>query len=133
MNNKIEVIGGGNWATAIVKMLCNNCMDIGWWMRDKEQVHHILKYGHNPKYLTGAELDSDNIKPSTDLKDVIGCAEILIVETPSAFIHDKFKGMDLKGKKIVSAVKGIIPQTNEIPADYYQNSSSLNLDDFAII
>ncbi len=133
MDSKIAVIGGGSWATAIIKMLSNNCKDIGWWMRDESQVQHILTYGHNPKYLTSAEFHLDKIKPSSNLEQIIAMADILIIATPSAFIHDTFNGVNLKGKRIVSAVKGIIPQTNEIPADYFQNNYGLKLDDFAII
>lgn len=133
MKHKIAVIGGGSWATAIVKMLCNNCEQVGWWLRDENQVKHIQTYGHNPKYLTSAELDKNIVKVSSNLKEVVGNADIIIVATPSAFIHDTFENIDLEGKKIVSAVKGIIPQTNEIPADYFQNNFGLDLNDFAII
>lgn len=133
MNSKIAVIGGGSWATAIVKMLCNNLENVGWWLRDGEQVEHIVKYGHNPKYLTSAEFDKKKVNPSSNILDVITAADVLIIATPSAFIHDTFTNVNLDGKKIVSAVKGIIPQTNEIPADYFQNNFGLDINNFAII
>lgn len=133
MNSKFAVIGGGSWATAIIKMLSNNCQEIGWWMRDDNQVKHIEEFGHNPKYLRSAEFDVDRIKVSTNLQEIIDQADILIIATPSAFIHDTLNGKNLTGKKIVSAVKGIIPQRNEIPADYFQNVFNVELSNFAII
>ena len=30
---KIAVLGGGSWATAIVKMLSENLNTVGWYMR----------------------------------------------------------------------------------------------------
>jgi glycerol-3-phosphate dehydrogenase (NAD(P)+) len=133
MNSRFAVIGGGSWATAIIKMLCNNCDEIGWWMRDEDQVSHITEFGHNPKYLASAEFDEKRVKASTNLQEIIDWADTLIIATPSAFIHDTFIGKKIQGKNIVSAVKGIIPQTNEIPADYFQNNFELDLSDFAII
>ena len=55
---RIAVIGGGSWATAIVKLLCNNQEKVNWWMRSEESVAHILHYKHNPKYLQSIEFDS---------------------------------------------------------------------------
>jgi len=29
---KLAVVGGGSWATALVKLFCNNLSTVGWWM-----------------------------------------------------------------------------------------------------
>ena len=48
----VSVIGGGSWATAIVKILTENNDYVGWWMRNQESVDYIKRYHHNPNYLS---------------------------------------------------------------------------------
>lgn len=119
---KIAVLGGGSWATAIAKMLCNNVSTINWWMRDAEQVEHIKKYNHNPRYLQSVEFHAEQLNVSSNLKAIIDVSDILIVAIPSAFIDIQFRDYPKEGmeKKIIfSAVKGIIPEYNAIPARYF--------------
>ena len=56
LNPRIAVFGGGSWATAIVKMLTENIENVGWYMRNTNAINHIKKHGHNPNYLSSAEL-----------------------------------------------------------------------------
>lgn len=118
---KIAVIGGGSWATAIVKILCNNVSSINWWMRNDAAIRHILKYRHNPNYLQSVEFDLNKINVSTNLVEMIEPADIVIIATPSAFLVKTFEGFPteiFKDKVVFSAVKGIVPEFNAIPARF---------------
>ena len=94
---KIGVIGGGSWATALVKLLTNNVDSLNWWMRNEKAIAHINKYSHNPNYLSSAQLDTDKLNISSDLEEVIENSDILVLATPSAFIFDLFDGKTFKG------------------------------------
>ena len=64
---KIAVIGGGSWATALVKILCNNYAQVHWWMRSEEAIAHIEQFGHNPKYLQSVSFDNSQLVLSSNL------------------------------------------------------------------
>lgn len=133
---KIAVIGGGSWATAIVKILCNNVNSVNWYMRNEGAVGHILKYRHNPNYLQSVEFDLNKINVSTDLVEIIRPADIVIIATPSAFLVKLFENFPtdlLKDKVVYSAVKGIIPEYNAIPARFIHKTFGTPYDNIGII
>ena len=120
-NKKVAVIGGGSWATAVVKMLTNTQDEVLWWMRNKEAAQHILTYGHNPNYLSSASLPVQKLRISDQLFETIEEADIVVIATPSAFLHSLFTSItlpDLSKKLIISTVKGIVPETQQIPVDF---------------
>jgi glycerol-3-phosphate dehydrogenase (NAD(P)+) len=117
----IAVIGGGSWATALVKILCNNLSKVNWWMRNDEAVDHIMKYQHNPNYLQSVEFNLNKVNVSSDLEAIIRPADIVIIASPSAFlvkIFENFPKEYFEDKVVFSAVKGIIPEYNAIPARF---------------
>lgn len=119
--NKFGVIGGGSWATAIVKMLSENVDSINWWMRNEKSIEHIMLHRHNPKYIRSAEFDVTKLNLSTDIKSIIASSDIIILATPSAFLLSVLEGLNqesFKNKIVISAIKGIIPEANEIPAAF---------------
>jgi glycerol-3-phosphate dehydrogenase (NAD(P)+) len=66
---KIAMIGGGSWATAIVKMLSDNVSqkEIYWWMRNEEAITHIKNFKHNPNYLSSVEIKLPESNISSDI------------------------------------------------------------------
>jgi glycerol-3-phosphate dehydrogenase (NAD(P)+) len=135
-NKKFAVIGGGSWATALVKILCNNNDSVNWWMRGQDQVDHILQYHKNPKYLQSVEFQIEKINVSTDLKATIAPADFIIIATPSAFLTKIFAEIgpeEMDGKIVYSAVKGIVPEFNAIPARYIHKTFGTPYDKIGII
>lgn len=133
---KIAVIGGGSWATALVKILTSQKHVINWWMHNESSAAHILKYRHNPKYLQSVEFNLERINVSTDLIEIIEPSAIIIIATPSAFLYslfEKFPKEVLKDKFVFSAVKGIIPELNEIPGEFYHSQLGVPYDNIGII
>ncbi len=133
---KFAVIGSGSWATAIVKILCNNMDRVNWYVRNLESAEYIKKYRHNPRYLQSVEFNLDKINVITDLRSAINSSEILVIATPSAFLNDLFKDIPRElfdGKVIFSAVKGIIPEYNSIPARFIHKTFGTPYDAIGII
>jgi glycerol-3-phosphate dehydrogenase (NAD(P)+) len=118
---KITVIGGGSWATAIVKILSQGNVHIKWWMRSIRDVEHIKKHHHNPKYLSSVEIHPSKVKPYTNLKEALRGTEWVILAVPAAFLSDAVKSISAENfinKKIISAIKGMIPESNQLITDY---------------
>src|SRR5437764_2550463 len=87
----VSVIGGGSWATAIVKILSNNVQKISWWVRSAETVDFVKKYHHNPNYLSDVEIDMEKVFVNNDLKKSIADADIIILAVPSAFLKSSLE------------------------------------------
>ncbi len=121
MENRIAVVGGGSWATAIVKMLCNNATRINWWLRNPDTVAYIKTHKHNPNYLSAVEFDLGKLNLETNLKAVFAQSDYIVLAVPSAFLAEALNGFtaeDFKGKVVFSAIKGIVPGPNLIVGEY---------------
>lgn len=132
----IGVIGGGSWATAIVKILTENVSKVNWYMRNEDAVENILKYRRNLKYLQSVELNVSKINVSTDLEEIIKSSDIIIIATPSAFLTSLFENFPIEhfaGKTVFSAVKGIIPEYHAIPARFIHKTFGTPYDQIGII
>jgi glycerol-3-phosphate dehydrogenase (NAD(P)+) len=122
-NKKIAVLGGGSWATAIVKILTENLETVNWWMRDKDCADYIMKFKHNPRYIQAIQFDVNRLNISTNIQEIVDDSDILIVAIPSPYLAKAFEEMEVEGiekKFIISATKGVVPaETNRIPARFF--------------
>ena len=89
--SKIAVIGGGSWATAIVKMLCENLDQVGWYMRNVDAIKHIKKEQHNPNYLSAVEFNTNNIQLNWYVNGVL--QEDLVNQTEVTFTKPENGGV----------------------------------------
>ena len=131
----IAVIGGGSWATAIVKMLSESQSAIGWWMRNEETITHIKSYGNNPNYISAAELFPDKLKLDSDINTVVEGADCVVLAVPSAFLGATLEplSVSLKDKFVVSAIKGIVPENNTIIGDYLHENYHIPYENIGVI
>ncbi len=135
-NPIVAVIGGGSWATAIVKILSNNVDTIYWWMRSQETVDYINKYHHNPNYLSSVELVKEKLKVVTDIHAAIKNADIVVMAVPAAFLKDalqKVNPSELSGKILISAIKGIVPEENLIVGEFLNQKYNIPFDRIGVI
>ena len=132
---KVAVFGGGSWATAIVKMLCENLHEVGWYMRNESVIEHLLEEGHNPNYLSSVEFDTDQLKLTSDINSMVEYADYLVFVIPSAFVESELKKItaDLKGKVIFSAIKGIVPESSLIVGDHFYTHYQIPFKDIGVI
>jgi glycerol-3-phosphate dehydrogenase (NAD(P)+) len=138
MKHSIAIVGGGSWATAIIKILGDNLAekDVYWWMRNTEAIDHIKKYNHNPHYLSSVETRVPNEHLSSDLKKVIANCNMVLLNVPAAFLKEALNGItadDLRGKKIISAIKGIVPDDNLIIGEFMNRNYDIPFDDILVI
>lgn len=113
-------MGGGSWATALAKLLLQNCDSIYWYMRRDDRIADFKRTGHNPVYLSDIVFDTARINFSSDINEVCGKADTLLFAVPSPYIKDHLKKVtaDLSDKYMVSAIKGIVPEDNTIVTTY---------------
>lgn len=132
---KFAVFGGGSWATAIVKMLCENLDEVCWYMRSKQAVEHIKKHGHNQNYLSSVAFNLDQLRLSNDIDETVRCADYLIFVIPSAFLHRELEKLtvSLEDKVVFSAIKGIVPETSLIVGDHFNNYFKVPFNNIGVI
>ena len=134
-NKKFAVIGGGSWATAIAKMLCENQEKIAWYMRSTYALEHLKQQKHNPNYLSSVAFDTNKLLLTNDIDEAIKFADVVIFAIPSAFLSAELEKMTvtLEGKIIFSAIKGIVPETSLIVGEHFHETFSIPYDNIGVI
>ncbi|SEN49421.1 glycerol-3-phosphate dehydrogenase (NAD(P)+) [bacterium A37T11] len=135
---RVAVIGGGSWATALIKILTDNPVkkEIYWWMRNADAILSIRQHHHNPHYLSSVEVKIPPKRVSDNMTAIIAKANIIVLCVPAAFLKEVLRGISpemLKGKCVVSAIKGIIPDQNQIIGEFLQSKFKVPLTSIAVI
>ena len=118
---KIAIIGGGSWATAIAKIVVQHTHHIGWYMRRDDQIEDFRRMGHNPNYLTSVHFNINEIQFESDLNRIVQQYDTLVFVVPSPYLKNHLKKLKtrIKDKYIVTAIKGIVPDENQVCSEYF--------------
>lgn len=131
----VGVVGSGSFATAIVKMLVENCKTVHWCVRSEFVKGAIELRGHNPTYLTAVNFNLKNLKLTTDINELVSACDVVVLATPSIYLSDTMEKMtcEYKDKIFVSAIKGIIPKVNDVVAHYLKEEFQIGFRNQAVI
>ena len=127
------ILGSGSWGTAIAKILTDNGNTIYWWNRSEDHIKYMLERHHNPQYLPAAHFDTTKLKLTTNRAEVITNSDCIVIVIPSAYTDDALRGLDkniFEGKKVISAIKGILPETNLLLNEYLKNEFNVDLSNY---
>lgn len=105
-------------------------------MRCAESVEHVRKYKRNLRYLGSVEIKLPEEQVSNDLKLIVSQSDWILLCVPAAFLKDALSDIrpeDLKGKKIISAIKGIVPEHNLIVGEFMNQHYGIPLEDILVI
>lgn len=132
---KIAVMGGGSWATALAKLLLQNCDSILWYMRRDDRIEDFKRLNRNPAYLTDVQFDCRRIEFSSDINAVCSEADTLVLVMPSPYFkeHTSKITVDISSKAVVSAVKGIVPDENQLITDFMVERFGCQTDNLLVI
>ncbi len=137
---KVTVIGGGSWATALVKLISDqaaaNMVELTWWVRREETAEHLRKFRHNPDYLSSVLLPTESMDITNDLAQAVQKSKLIILAIPSAFLFAQLEELPdnaFEGKLVASAIKGVIPQTFEVVGAFLKNRFKMPEKDLLVI
>jgi glycerol-3-phosphate dehydrogenase (NAD(P)+) len=133
---RITMVGGGSWATALVKILSENNVAIKWWLRNKADADHIKQFHHNKSYLSDVQINPRKVKVCTRVRDAFKDSEFVILAVPAAFISGALADLDSRdftGKCVISAIKGMIPEKNQLVTDWVSDQYGVPTSRIAVI
>lgn len=133
---QLGVIGSGSWGTALVKLLTDNKHTINWTVRSEQVVSHLKTRHHNPNYLHSVQFDTSLLNLNTDPAITFEHSDVVILVTPSGYMIDTLDRVSpelLKGRKIVSAVKGMVPGRNQLLNEYLKDQYAFPEEDYFTI
>lgn len=111
--NKIMILGGGSWGTALASLLAKNKEEVFFWVRNKEQFKSIKETRENKKYLPNIKIP-DTVKVVNSYREAIDICNIVVLAIPSQNIRGllvELKDYLSNSTLVVNVSKGIEQKT----------------------
>lgn len=110
---KLTIVGAGSWGTALAKIVSDNNYPVMLFDLKQEVVDEINIHHTNKAKLPNGKLN-DNVKATSNLKEAIDFADIIVIVVPTAVCRVVLKEINKvinTPKLFVNASKGIEPDT----------------------
>lgn len=130
---RFGIIGSGSWGTALVKILTEGGRQVAWRVRNERVSAHIRARGHNPHYLSSVTFENRLLTLTTDVAEVVRSSDVVVMAVPSTHVGEALAGLeapDLQGRRVLSAMKGIVPEQNLLLNEFLGERFGLPLDDY---
>ncbi|MEO9023212.1 MAG: NAD(P)H-dependent glycerol-3-phosphate dehydrogenase [Ginsengibacter sp.] len=127
--HSLTIIGGGSWATALVKIFSESSINVKWHLRSQEYVDFLMANGRNPNYLSFLQLNLQYIQPTCIIEEAINESSDIIFAVPSAFLESSVSELDpeiLRDKRIYVSIKGLVSDQLLIPTVFLQKRFNLD-------
>lgn len=132
----LTIIGGGSWATALVKIFSESKVNVTWYLRSQQHVDYLLSNARNPNYLSFLELDLQYIKPTNNIEEAIASSEDILFAVPSAYLGSEITGFDENAcvdKNMYVSIKGTVSDSFLIPSVFLAKRFNREVSDIMVI
>jgi glycerol-3-phosphate dehydrogenase (NAD(P)+) len=132
----LTIIGGGSWATALVKIFSESKISVTWYLRSQEHVDYLLANGRNPNYLGFLQLDLQYIKPTNNIDEALASSKDILFAVPSAYLESEVSELEenaLDRKNIYVSIKGIVSDKFLIPSVFLAKRFNVKANDIMVI
>lgn len=133
---KICILGAGTWGTALAKIVLMNQKHINWFIRRDDQIEGFYKLGHNPSYLTNVKFNLAQITFYSNMEKAIKDSDTIIIAIPSPYVKQYFRRIwnnTFRGKFMVSALKGIIPNDNMVMSEFLASNFKIPIENTGVL
>jgi glycerol-3-phosphate dehydrogenase (NAD(P)+) len=116
--DRVGIVGGGAWGTALAHALCRAGREVTLWAREAEVVASINERHVNDAFLPGIALDPA-VRATGSLPEVAGCDAVLMV-APAQYVRAVCEGLKAHmraGQPMVLCSKGIEQTTGRLMGD----------------
>lgn len=124
-------------ATAIAKLLLEQpTAHICWYVREPDIRETLSQRGRNQRYLGEVAFDMQQVTVVETAQEVVEQCEYIYLVIPTAYLHDTLQTVDpamLRRRYLISAIKGFIPQCDEVVTDYLQHTYQVPTEQLCVI
>lgn len=113
---KVGVVGSGSFATAVVKMLTENCGKSTLVVDGRRNERIFVRARKKSELFTAVKFNPYQLVLTMDINELVTACDVIILATPSIYLAKALEKMtcDYSGKIFASVIKGIVPEHNDI-------------------